>query len=86
MDGKRMTNIEETLADMFADLLDEHFPKDQCKGRGQALVVVGLATMKLKKMFAEINVQNPNNVRHKDSCSFQGCDCQSNLTGIDLGE
>jgi len=44
-----MTNKEmDTLKEILFDLTDKHFPKGECKERGNAIVLVGEALIQFK--------------------------------------
>lgn len=43
MTSERTAEIEGELKDILADLVDKHFPKHECRERGQAMVLVAQA-------------------------------------------
>lgn len=70
--------FENKLLEIFEDLLDEHFPKGQCRERGQAMVLIGMAILKIN----EVAKLKTNSTGIDFGCSDYSYDCKDSNCAV----
>lgn len=57
------TDADSELKEQFFDLIDKHFPKGECKERGQAMVLIAFALMAVtehdKRLLDRLETEGP---------------------------